>query len=46
MNLTVSGTQLLSEPLLMREEFVLGLFRLSSLIDHESNLAYTKETNY
>jgi hypothetical protein len=30
---------MLSEPLLTREEFVLGLFRLSSLIEHELNLA-------
>ncbi len=39
MHLTVSETQLLSEPLQMREEIVLELFRLSSLIEHELNLA-------
>ena len=39
MHLTVSETQLLSKALLMREEIVLGLFRLSSLIEHELNLA-------
>ncbi len=41
MHLTVSETQLLSKVLLMREEIVLGLFRLSSLIEHELNLALT-----
>ena len=38
MHLTGSETQLLSEPLLMREEIVLGLFRLSSLMEHKLNL--------
>ena len=38
MHLTASKTQLLSEPLLMREEIVLGLFRLSSLIEPKLNL--------
>ncbi len=39
MYLTVSETQLLSEPLLMGEEIVFGLFRLSSLIESDPNLA-------
>ena len=38
MHLTGSETQLLSEPLLMRQEIVLGLFRLSSLMEHKLNL--------
>ena len=42
MHLTFSETQLLSKVLRMREEIVLGLFGLSSLIEHELNLALTK----